>query len=109
MKSCQQQEISLIVVIDTRNSWLWDLVYLRVMYDGLGNETAALILNITAILKEVSSTLKLEKLLYNTALIKMPYIYYSWIILNSFYNWLFPKLFRHNRRMPMYALLCGPY
>ena len=26
--------------------------------------------------------------------------YYSRIILNSFYNRLFPKLFRHNRRMP---------
>ena len=26
--------------------------------------------------------------------------YYSGIILNSFYNRLFPKLFRHNRRMP---------
>ena len=27
--------------------------------------------------------------------------YYSRIILNSFYNRLFPKLFRHNRRMPI--------
>ena len=26
--------------------------------------------------------------------------YYSRIILNSFYNQLFPKLFRHSRRMP---------
>ena len=26
--------------------------------------------------------------------------YYSRIIPNSFYNRLFPKLFRHNRRMP---------
>ena len=26
--------------------------------------------------------------------------YYSGIILNSFYNRLFPELFRHNRRMP---------
>ena len=30
--------------------------------------------------------------------------YYSRIILNSFYNRLFPKLFRHNRRMPIYIL-----
>ena len=27
--------------------------------------------------------------------------YYSRIILNSFYNRLFPKLFQHNRRMPI--------
>ena len=27
--------------------------------------------------------------------------YYSRIILNSFYDRLFPKLFRHNRRMPI--------
>ena len=30
--------------------------------------------------------------------------YYSVIILNSFYNRFFPKLFRHNRRMPTYHL-----
>ena len=46
---------------------------------------------------------KIEKLLYYTVLIKMPY--YSSIILNSFKNWLFPELFQHNRRMPTYALL----
>ena len=40
------------------------------LYDGLGNETAALILNISAVLKYVSSTFKLEKLLYNTVIIK---------------------------------------
>ena len=34
--------------------------------------------------------------------------YYSRIILNSFYNRLFPKLFRHNRRMPMCGLII-PY
>ena len=51
MKSCQQQENSLIVAIDTRNILLWDLVYLSVLYNGLGSETAALILNISAILK----------------------------------------------------------
>ena len=28
---------------------------------------------------------------------------YSGIILNSFYNRLFPKLFQHNRRMPTYV------
>ena len=31
--------------------------------------------------------------------------YYSRIILNSIYNQLFPKLFRHNRRMPSHTLL----
>ena len=31
------------------------------MYDGLGNETVALILNISAILKQVSSTFKKNK------------------------------------------------
>ena len=30
--------------------------------------------------------------------------YYSRIIPNSFHNRLFPKLFRHNRRMPMTKL-----
>ena len=32
--------------------------------------------------------------------------YYSGIILNSFYNQLFPKLFQHNRRMPTYHSPC---
>ena len=40
------------------------------LYDGLGNKTAAFSLNISAILKYVSSTFKLEKLLYNTVIIK---------------------------------------
>ena len=30
--------------------------------------------------------------------------YYSRIILNSFYNRLFLKLFRNNRRMPRYSI-----
>ena len=52
------------------------------------------------IFKYVSSTFKLTRLLYNTVLIEMPY--YSRIILKSFYNQLFPKLFRYNRCMPSY-------
>ena len=34
--------------------------------------------------------------------------YYSRIILNSFYNQLFPKLFPHNRRMPI-MYMCTSY
>ena len=54
------------------------------------------------ILNKVSSTIKLARLLYNTALIEMPY--YSGIIPNSFYSRLFPKLFWHNRHMPRYRV-----
>ena len=58
------------------------------MYNnGLENKTA-LVFNITAVLKYVSSTFMLERLLYNTALIKTP-----WIILKFIYNWSFQKLF----------------
>ena len=56
--------------------------------NGLENKTA-LVFNITAVLKYVSSTFMLERLLYNTALIKTP-----WIILNFIYNWSFQKLFQ---------------
>ena len=36
--------------------------------------------------------------------------YYFEIILNSFYNRLFPKLFRHNRHMPRHVCITAfPY
>ena len=43
----------------------------------MGNEVAALIFNI---LKQVSSTFELEKLLYNTVIIKMPQNYSQFFI-----------------------------
>ena len=51
MKNYQQHEVPSIVAIDTRNVWLWDYIYTRVIVYWLRNETAALILNISAILK----------------------------------------------------------
>ena len=57
--------------------------------NGFGSRTTALILNIPANSKYLSVTFKLARLLYNIVSIKIPY--YSRIILNSFYNWLFPK------------------
>ena len=61
---------------------------------GLGDNTTTLISSISVILKY---DLKLERLVYVTALIKTSY--YSRIILNYFSTLLFLKLFQHNRRM----------
>ena len=45
------------------------------IYNCLGNKIADLILNLSAILKYVSSTFKLEVTLYNTVIIKMPELF----------------------------------
>ena len=43
------------------------------MCDGLEDETTALILSISAVLKYISGTFKLERLVYNTALVEASY------------------------------------
>ena len=57
-------------------------------WEPMGSRTTSLILNTPTIL---TSIFKLARLLYNTVLFEIPC--YSGIILNYFYNRLFPKLF----------------
>ena len=73
----------LVVAMDTR---ILDcgLKFIQMqLCDGLGDKTTVSILNISVILKYVSSTFKPERLVYNTALIEA--FYYSRIIHSSFY------------------------
>ena len=71
---------------------------MKYLYDGMENEIAALILNIyISDLKEVSSTFKLEKLLYNNYGINaLLFQNYSQFFLQP----INPKIIRYNRRIP---------
>ena len=71
-----------------RNIWLWAKLKPVKVYNDLGSRTTAWILSISVILRYISSTSKLTRLLYNTVSIKMSKLFsilfttnYSQIIL----------------------------